>query len=372
MAQPPLRPFDLQLNRAVNDNIVVRLLDSPAGALDAPETVPHPGSDPQVRDLLDAARKPQVATPELRTLGQLLFKVLAAGAIAERLRVTLREFADPDRPVRMRLLLGDSLLATLPWEVCYDEVEDSFLATDPRVRVRRLLQGGAGTGWSYTKEELGVLMGVSQTTTSDRDSMPLVQKLAAELDSLSSVRTQFMRAPASISALLESTRSETVNALHLFVQATYGQDARPRLNLPDGAIDPDTLATVLRASSVPVAVLCATGRADQAQSSDETRALLDFAAQLVLLGIPSVLAVPASMTDRSGVMFWKAFYGTLAEGQALDEALKVARNALLQRREPAPYWYLPALFTGADDSALFPFGGLSYGTPASKGWESLP
>jgi hypothetical protein len=108
-----------------------------------------------------------------------------------------------------------------------------------------------------------------------------------------------------------------------------------------------------------MAVLCATGRADQPRTSDETRALLDFAAHLVVKGIPAVLAVPTRMSDRSGVMFWKAFYGALADGLPLDEALKAARNALLQRREPAPYWCLPALFTGPDDRALAPYTGTS-------------
>jgi hypothetical protein len=187
-SQAPLRAFDLALNRVVDDNIEVQLLDSPAGALDAPVTVPHPAKNPQASEWFEAARQPQVSTSELRKAGLLLFQTLFAGPIAARLRVTLRQFADPANP-------GSGLTGNPSGR------RPTFAHPPPAALAVEAVGYNAGTGRP----------GEPSQTTSATASMSPRRNWPNSTVSPACARSS--RPPASISALLQAMRSQSANAL---------------------------------------------------------------------------------------------------------------------------------------------------------------
>lgn len=70
-------------------------------------------------------------------------------------------------------------------------------------------------------------------------------------------------------------------------------------------------------------------------------------------GLPAVLAFQASVLDDSAVEFARAFYGSVARGEAVEEALAYSRLALVNRRgEAHADWLLPTLYQRSRDLRL--------------------
>jgi len=226
--------------------------------------------------------------------------------------------------------------------------------------------------------DIGVLIGISQApSSSDSSTLALVGQLYSELERMPPLRALPMPTPATIQALIEKLRG-SVNVLHLYTQAhASGRQVTISLQAEDGknaTIDSKTFSHVLRGSSVPLAILSASGPADDPSSPDETHALLEFALQLVVAGTPAVLAVPTTLSERTGQLFWQEFYRSIVQrGQPLDLALGAGRMALWQRRELTQSWYMPTLFAAADEDALWPFGQYGPAASAQQQWiKSLP
>jgi hypothetical protein len=368
MGQVLSRPFDLEIKVDSSDGITLRVLDSPPGPPREPVTVRIPSMDSEVQELLKVTGQPKVSVTKLRDLGSKLNSWLLPEPIGGLFRSRLHD-ADPQRPLRMRLMLGSELLFSVPWELAYDDDQNSFLAVDQRVTVVRVIRTTAPVRQRDMGRDMGVLMSLSQDPSSiDYETLSLVKQLSAELERLPNLRVHFMNAPATIPALIEMLRG-SVNVLHLYTHTTK-EHRRSIITVAHGqitTIESKTLAGVLRGSNVPLAILAASDPADKSRSGDEACVLLEFAAQLVAAGTPAVLAVPTALHERAGQLFWREFYrGIIQEGQSLDVALSAGRFALWQRREDALGWYMPALFAAPEEYALWPFGQYSPAVSAQQ------
>jgi hypothetical protein len=374
MQQAAVRHFDLELNLAPDGTqLALRVLDSPTGSSAETVTAPNPLHDAAVAKLLAAARQPRVSNADLRDLGLRLSASLIPPPIGDRLRTSLRDFADVESPLRLRIVLGPASahLATAPWELTYDEEQGGFLAVDPRVHITRLVPTAGPPQWLRPAAELGILVGHSGLAPIDREALATFEQLSANLAGLPATRAQLLKGPATIAGLIERLRDERLNVLHLHAGSRYVQDQPLILMAGEQGesmgITPAALGSVLRGSSVPLAVLGPIGRPDEPGSPEETHALLDFAARLVAAGVPAVLVVPITLGERSAGPFWREFYNHLLIGDPLDAAVRAGRETLWQRRGPAPTWYLPALFTASGDQALWPFGPGGPGAAYAKG-----
>ncbi len=67
-------------------------------------------------------------------------------------------------------------------------------------------------------------------------------------------------------------------------------------------------------------------------------------------GVPAVIANQYSISDTAAIAFSETFYGRLASGDCVDEALTEAR---LRLRARTPEWATPVLFLSAPDGKLF-------------------
>ncbi len=82
------------------------------------------------------------------------------------------------------------------------------------------------------------------------------------------------------------------------------------------------------------------------------QSLFDGVAQdLVLRGVPAVVAIRASIREDYATRFVRSFYHALATGESLDRAVYLGRMRL--RVEDPVAWATPALFLRSRDSRLF-------------------
>jgi CHAT domain-containing protein len=111
----------------------------------------------------------------------------------------------------------------------------------------------------------------------------------------------------------------------------------------------DALARELSEAGVRVAILgaCRTGR------RDGVSAWTGVAPALIKMGIPIVVAMQYEVGDDHAVAFSKWFYTSLSNGLSIDEAVVVARRAMLDvSTEDNLEWGVPVVYMRSRDSTL--------------------
>ena len=118
------------------------------------------------------------------------------------------------------------------------------------------------------------------------------------------------------------------------------------------------LAAILQRCGVRLAVLGACHSAAR-----DTRYPWDgVAGALTAAEIPTVIAMQYEINDAEAVAFSEAFYGALAAGLSLDEAMVIGRSTMLmattttaQAEVPVTVeWGVPVLYSRLPDGVLFP------------------
>ena len=77
------------------------------------------------------------------------------------------------------------------------------------------------------------------------------------------------------------------------------------------------------------------------------------AAVLVRGGISAVAAMQYEISDRAAIAFSRGFYGALARGRAVDDAVSSGRVAIVGLSGRTLEWVTPVLYLRGHDSHLF-------------------
>ena len=91
------------------------------------------------------------------------------------------------------------------------------------------------------------------------------------------------------------------------------------------------------------------------------------AAALVRGGVSAVAAMQYSISDPAAVAFCRGFYGALARGRGVDEAVSSGRVAILGLSGQTLEWVTPVLYLRGRDSRLFTNAGTSVTCHRSTG-----
>ncbi len=78
-----------------------------------------------------------------------------------------------------------------------------------------------------------------------------------------------------------------------------------------------------------------------------------MAATLVRGGITAVAAMQYAITDPAAIAFSHGFYGAIARGRGVDEAVSSGRVAILGLSGRTLEWVTPVLYLRGRDSHLF-------------------
>lgn len=343
--------FDLLVSAGDAGRHLVRVLSTPSsGETAVPESAPLDELQ-ELADQVAAWRELALDRSGLRALGASLMAWLFRGQVIELYRASLVGLS-AEEGLRIRLRLEPPELHTLPWECCYDAVQAVFLAHDPRTLMVRYLQGTfarsrlADAGWR-------VLVAVA----SPRDLPPVktaeeYARIERALDELGG-RVQVSRIVATVEALQDALR-QGPNLLHFIGHGGFDAAVGGYLVLENDQggphpVDAEVLATLLRGSSVRLAVLnaCESARTDLRES------FASVAPELVRAGLPAVIAMQTYTPDEVATQFSRAFYGAIADDWPVDAAVTAARQALFVRAPASPVWSVPALYLTAPDGILW-------------------
>lgn len=257
--------------------------------------------------------------------------------------------------LRLRLHLP-SELARLPWELLY--YPPFFLCTDPRSPVVRFLDLPGTPRPLQTQPPLRLL----HLIASPADTPPLgVEQEASLLGSaLADLAARGMAEiipgrPGTL-AMLRNGLRQGCHIMHFSGHGGLAGGEGYLVFEDDGGrarrVDADTLAHLLRGTSVRLAVL----NACESATATDADAFGSVAAALVQAGLPAVIAHQHAMPDSSAIPFAAEFYRSLAEGFPVDGAVAEGRKAIISElgsvwRERVD-WATPVLFMRAADGRI--------------------
>ena len=347
------------------DRFQVEVVSSPAGKasavanLDAERLLAR-RDELETEVIMSAAptRRPDSrAERRAREVGQELFSaLLGTGEVAARYRATTAMAAARGQAVRVVLRIEDPSLAGLPWEAMFDGAAGGYvcllgqlvryvavsslpepLPVDPPLKILGIVS---------TPRDLALL-------DADKEKEQLTQALARPI---SEGLTQVTWAPSAVWADLQDVLlSGEWHVVHYIGHGDFDPDRGEGvlvLTGEDDRADPvgaSRLVDLLRQTR-PVPRLVVLNSPYSARSG-ATDLFSGTAAALARGGVSAVAAMQYTITDRAAAAFVRGFYGAIARGREVADAVSSGRVAIMG--VSGLEWMTPVLYLRGQDSRLF-------------------
>lgn len=285
----------------------------------------------------------------LRLLGTQLFEMLFTGEV-KRLYDAAR-FSHKRRRLNIVFTSMIPWIADFPWELAFDPGCESFLATSDVRFVRNVLTPVPADGIEQ-RPKLRILVASAQPSGSVPLSVeqetqrikicfnPLTVPCLADVE---------VMARATPEALHECLRSQPegleFDVVHFIGHGVWdhatgvGYVLFEDENGCERKVSAGQLLPILRARGVRVVFLnaCETGRGSSGYNQG-------VAMVLAREGVPAVVANQYSVVDNSASLFALHFYGCLAAGLGIADAMREARIAVRYSQSEPMDWGVPVLF----------------------------
>lgn len=371
------RNFDLELTDHAGgggsaETFRVRVAFSPAGE-QRPREAAQVELDRGLRDTCGRLDRRELDLAGLLQLGKTLGGLLlppVARSFWDRSLAKLEE----GEGLRVRLKLDSWALADLPWEYVWLPARDAaagqedasgFLALDPRISLVRYELLSESVGGLDPVGDGPLRLVAVMASPSDLPPLDVLREANALREALK------LRPDVELDLVMEGSFPALERALHrgahMFHFAGHGRFDRAMaekagtvegqgfLLFNDAAgrsveVAADRVVVNLR-GRVRLAVLgaCLAARRDPGNP------WLGIAPALVRGGLPAVVAMQATVHDKSAVAFSARCYETLADGGSIDDAVTAGRLAIFNEGGPADRdWGVPVLYLRADSGVLFP------------------
>jgi hypothetical protein len=260
--------------------------------------------------------------------------------------------------LRVRVRLAEvPTLAGLPWELLYDRRTRRFFAQSDRTPIVRYLDVANPPRPLEVHGPLRILVVISSPR--DLPTLEVEKEWAGIRDSLAEkVRDGLVvvdRLPSpTMSELQKWLRRNDVHVLHFVGHGTFDERSGEGVL----AFCDQTNATVPVSSAQlgahvrdhdPLRLVVL--NACQSAATDNIDAYSGMAQGLVQQEASAVVAMQFPISDSAAIVFTTEFYGSLADGEPVDQAVTSGRKAMLSDfpRE----WATPVLFLRAPDGRIF-------------------
>lgn len=302
-----------------------------------------------------------------RTLGRQVFSGVFKNRVKEVFRLSRQAVLAQGDGLRLRLRFAPrdpqaAYLAALPWEWLWDSEEETFLATNLQTPVIREIAAPTLRTRLDVELPLRILVVDAAPKTMHELNLKLeTVRMAEALDPLiREGKVELVRLPKADKDLLrDALLDEGIHVLHFMGHGGYEQDSGTGaifFERDDGGLDQvdgEMFAAYLKLrpeSNLRLVVLNACKTARYAgRIGSRSRFSLPVAV-LSRTGIPAVIANQYSISDSAAIDFSKWFYGGIAAGKSLEEAITEARLRLWSRTEE---WGTSVLFLTAPDGRIF-------------------
>jgi hypothetical protein len=301
-----------------------------------------------------------------RELGGRLHSALFQGEIGDlflRTRAAVLGDGRSGLRLRLRFQINDpeaEYLAALPWEWMWDSRAQEFLASDLATPLIRDLTAAQPRGQLRVKPPLRILVVDAAPCTMDQLDLKLeTERMTEALKSLTDrgIVELVPLKTATPEGLRDVLRDEEIHVLHFMGHGGYDEGSGTGalfFTCRDGhedQVDGEMFAAYLkRIPSLRLVVLNACKTARHAGKMGAPFCEGVASAVLERTGVPAVVANQHSISDDAAIAFSETFYGRLAAGDGVDEALTEAR---LRLRGRTLEWATPVLFLTSRDGKLF-------------------
>lgn len=362
--------FDLRIEAVEGRTYRVTVLRSLAG--DAQETVDFPFDTvalklhlAQLENALlkssgNRRRTPTKNEQAVMAFGKALYDFLMHGEIGRRYAVSQDRCQQAGKGLRLKLHIGDPVLAALPWEFLYDQRFDHYLALSQRTPLLRYLELPRPLRPLAVTPPLHILGMVANpgnlppldvAVEKQRIEEALADLRAAGLVDLTWLPGQTWR------DLQRAMRREW----HIF--HFIGHGGFDKLQNEGYLVFADPQGNAERMSATSLGRLLGDqhtlrvalfNSCDGGQSGDDV--FSSTAATLVRSGISCVVAMQYEISDTAAIEFSRTFYESLSDGLPIESAISEARKSISLSREDSLEWGTPVIFTHAPDGVLFTLG----------------
>jgi hypothetical protein len=295
---------------------------------------------------------------ELQAWGRDLFEALFPGDV-RRLYDVARSL-QPDGVLDLVFTSMIDWVADKPWELAYDPVHRSFLATSDVNFVRNVFTAVPAEVRSRRRERLRILVATAEpkgaAPVAAREEAALVRRGLRPLVDAGLCSVSVL-ARATPEALHRRLSDQTVDVLHYVGHGSYDEDAREGcLFLEDGKgrpkpVDAAAFRQIVGRRGTDLVFLnaCESGRGGRV---DFNRGM---APALIAAGVPAVMANQYAVLDTAATTFARELYAALARGRSLGDATREARVALGHSvGAGALDWAVPVLFAREPGATLRP------------------
>ncbi|HEX2701154.1 MAG TPA: CHAT domain-containing protein [Acidimicrobiales bacterium] len=359
--------FELKVGVPSGRTVPLSVLGSPAGEGRVDMTFPYDSLALENRlqslqlALLASGPTRRRLTPEyeqaVQSFGSEMFDALFTGDVRSLFDRSRQEAVRRGADLRIQLRFDSADMAALPWEFLYDARRGEYLClstTTPVVRYVELAE---------PQEPLAVapplrLLAMA-ASPSDLPALDVQQERARMETALGRLDGRFELHWVEGQTWRDLQGALRAGPWHAFHFVGHGGfDA----NLGEGVI-------ALTADGGGTHRLCATdlGRllgdhhplrlavlnACDGARADRMDVFSSTAAVLVRRGTPAVVAMQYEITDRAAVELSRAFYGALAAGLPVDEALGEARKSVALAVPGTLEWGTPVLYLRAPEGRIF-------------------
>lgn len=307
----------------------------------------------------------ELSTAFARAVGRQLYTALTRDRNALGALATLKnKSVDSDRSlyVRMHFPPEASELAALPWELLWDQEDNPLLIALPgQVSFSRHLDLPIGRPTlRRIAQPLRILPIITRSSLSDPDRLkeeaarntawePLVAAGKVEL-----LRPLTPATFDSIRGFFESDPRPDI--VHIVAQGTFADDAGHLiLDTAQGGfarVPVNSLASYLRGASLVTLMVCQSsmvGIAEGPKSGRPQGLLTGGATALSAIGVPLVLGMQLQLPVDSAYKIVESFYGQVAQGKSVQEALYWARKRLYSEERAGAAWFVPTLYVNTED-----------------------
>jgi len=350
------------------------VLASPAGEGSAPFVPPFDRESlSKLRESLHVAMRRTPAKPDgddsdaitmesAKQVGAELHRALLRDKVKELFDRSLS--AGPAAGLRLKLRFdltdADSAwLAELPWELLRDPAKPTSLALNPSTPVVRYLEMEGSRALERFAPPLRVLAVAANPIGSRPLDLAAEQQRFIEVSGDGArVKVDFLP-KATLGALVDRLQGERFHVLHFMGHGGFEAGSRRAALLFETArglaeaVTGDALANNLQGHSwLQLAVLnaCQSGDHRATESNDP---FIGVATTLVQAGLPAVVAMRGSISNRGATAFSKSLYSALAQGEPIDAAVTQARRAISPNATTSLEWSVPMLFLRSGDGRLF-------------------
>lgn len=282
---------------------------------------------------------------------------LANSLFTENIRNHLhRARKNANKSIRIRLNIESPEISAYPWETLY--LDNKYIATSVKTTLTRFLGPKQLDKMNFGKPLKVLIIGSNPSKLGlaavqvEREIENIVEALRDEINS-GIIKFDLVRI-GEVPRIIEYLNNDQYNVIHFIGHGVYKDgrgylvlEGREGKSLP---YDHERIGELFQnQNSIGLIVL----NACQGAMLSTNKAFTGLASELIKIGIPSVIAMRYSITNKTANLFSQEFYKNLLK-IPIDENIQKVRHRILVDPETAPKDFItPILFMNSPDGMIF-------------------